>query len=367
MALVLAVIGFVVLGVIALLVAAYLLVAVGPVASAIAAVMALVPLAVVVWVIRWIDRWEPEPRAALLFALLWGAAASVGIALVFSFITQIVQAMSGVQQGLGTAFLSTVVQAPLVEEGAKGFGVLLLFWAFRRHFDGPVDGLVYGATIGIGFAFTENIQYFGLALVDSSAGGVGEIFFLRGILSPFAHVMFTACTGIVLGYASRRAGAGGAIGWFVVGLIPAIMLHALWNGAAFFVSDFYLYYAVVQVPLFLTGIAFVLFLRRDEQRVTRTRLAEYAAAGWFTPLEVGLVSTPGGRAAGRAWAARFGLEQAFTTFTRDATRLAFARQRVVSSRDRIGAQRAEADLLDALRHDRAALAAMPPFPMAPIG
>ena len=360
-ALVFGVIGFIMLGIVAVLVAAYMLYALGPTAAVIASLMALVPLAIVILVITWIDRWEPEPRLALLFAFLWGAAASVAIALIFSFGAQIVLSIAGIGPSGGTDFFSAVVQAPIVEETAKGVGVLLLFWAYRKHFDGPVDGLVYAATVAVGFAFTENIQYFGIALAESDLGSVAEVFFLRAILSPFAHVMFTAATGVALGVASRRVGAGGAIGYFILGLIPAVALHAFWNGASFLVRDFYGYYIAVQVPFFVIAVLIVVYLRRQEQRVTAARLAEYASVGWFTPAEVVQLSTGAGRSQGRAWAARHRLGPQFSRFLKDATRLAFARQRIVSSRDRIGGQRAEAELLARITADRRALAALPPL------
>lgn len=362
---VIATLGFALLAIAGVAVAAYLVYALGTGAAGIAFVLALVPLAIVLRTIAWIDRWEPEPRAALVFALLWGAAASIAIALIFSFIVQIGQSLAGIDDSYATVFFSAVVQAPLVEEVSKGFGLLLLFWAFRRHFDGPVDGLVYGAMIGVGFAFTENVQYFGLALAGTDLAEVSEIFFLRGILSPFAHVMFTACTGIILGFASRRASGVGAIGYVLIGLVPAIALHAFWNGMAFLVSDFYGYYLAVQVPLFLLGIAFVYFLRRAEQRVTAERLSEYAAAGWFTPDEVAMLSTAAGRARARVWAARHRLGTPFADFTRTATRLAFARQRLIGGRDQIGSQRAEAVLLARITTDRLALAGLPPLPQHP--
>src|SRR5690606_25773553 len=117
--------------------------------------------------IRWIDRWEPEPPGALVFAFLWGAAASIAIALLFDVGAQIVGAVMGIDGGFPSLLLGLVVQAPLVEEFGKGLGLLLLFWVVRRQFDGPVDGVVYGAMIAVGFAFIENIQYFGLAIGDA--------------------------------------------------------------------------------------------------------------------------------------------------------------------------------------------------------
>lgn len=361
---VLAAIGFVVLSLVIVLVAWYLLVVLGPTALSVALVLALIPLMGVLFFIRWIDRWEPEPRGALLFALLWGAGASVLIALIFSGVTQHYEALAGLTgSGLAT-FFETVVQAPVIEEFAKGLGILLIFWVMRRTFDGPVDGVVYAATIAIGFAFTENLQYFGLAInQDGGLGGdVAQTFLLRAILSPFAHVMFTACTGVLLGLAARRTSRLGAIGYFTAGLVPAIVLHAFWNSASYWATDWFRYYFVVQVPLFVLAIVGIARLRRHEQRLTRDRLAEYAAVGWFSESEVNLLSTAAGRQRAIAWATRNGLGRPYRRFVRDVTKLAFARQRLLAGRDRIGAGLDQAALLESITELRRALAALPALP-----
>lgn len=75
-----------------------------------------------------------------------------------------------------------------------------------------------------------------------------------------------------------------------------------------------------------------------------------------------MLSTATGRARARVWATRHGLGTPFADFTRTATRLAFARQRLISSRDRIGAQRDEGALLARITTDRLALAGLPPIP-----
>ncbi len=360
---VLAIAGFVLITIVLALVLVYLYSVLGPTALLYAGLLASIPLVAVLLGIRWIDRWEPEPRIVLLFAFFWGAAASVFIALVFSGITQSYLSSRGLQRSSLADFFETVVQAPIVEESAKGIGVLLLFWVMRKYFDGPVDGIVYGATVGIGFAFTENVQYFGLAIIqDNGFGqGVGETFLLRAVLSPFAHVMFTSVTGLALGIAARESNRVGAIGYFLLGLVPAVFLHGFWNSAGYWATNWYVYYVFIQVPLFVIAIVAVVRLRRHEQQLTYERLSEYAAAGWFTPSEVNLLSTGAGRRQVLAWAGRFGLRRRYRRFLQDATRLAFTRQRLISGKDDIGARRYEADLLDAIVADRRALAALPPL------
>ena len=84
-----AIVGIVVAGFVGLLVVAYLATGLGVSTLVIGSVLALVPLVVVLLAVRWIDRWEPEPRWALWFAFLWGAAVSVAIALIIDLGVQL--------------------------------------------------------------------------------------------------------------------------------------------------------------------------------------------------------------------------------------------------------------------------------------
>jgi RsiW-degrading membrane proteinase PrsW (M82 family) len=365
--LILGIIGFLVVGIAALIVVVYFLSFLGPGLTFVGGILALVPLTIVLIGIRWIDRWEPEPFGLLLFAFFWGAGVSIVLALTVDV---------GVSRAIGarggptgtTDLLQSVVQAPIVEESAKGFGVLLIFLVARRYFDGPVDGIVYAATVAGGFAFSENIQYFGVQISTEGGfdGSVAQIFFIRGLLSPFAHVMFTAMTGVFIGVAARQGNRILGIGLFFVGLIPAILLHALWNGALEFVYDFYGYYALVQVPLFAIALVGVVLLRRREVRLTQMRLAEYAAAGWFNAAEVQTLATPLGRRRSLSWAKGHGQGARMKAYIRDVTHLAFVRNRIVTQRDHVSALAEQATLLERITAERTALvAALAAAPSAP--
>jgi RsiW-degrading membrane proteinase PrsW (M82 family) len=323
----------------------------GPAASFIGLVLAVIPFVVVWFVVRYIDRWEPEPRRLLVFAAAWGAVAAVAIALGVDLLVTFVTG------GLPDA-VSSVVQAPMVEEIAKGLGVLLLYAFARRFFDGPVDGIVYGALIGAGFALTENVQYFAIGYLEGGPSEVATTFFLRAVLSPFAHVMFTSITGFAFGLAARRSlRTGAALRYAVPGLVGAIVLHAVWNGSATF-FNFFEVYATLQVPLFVAFIVGILLLRREESRLTRARLGEYADAGWFTPHEVDMLATAPGRRSALAWSRtlRGDRSAVMKSFIRDATALAAARQRALSGRDP-HAVATERHLLERTTAARAALLA----------
>jgi hypothetical protein len=174
-------------------------------------------------------------------------------------------------------------------------------------------------------------------------------------MSPFAHVMFTAFIGAAIGYAAQRPGWWRGVVAFGIGLVPAVLLHAFWNGVLFFISDFYGYYLVVQVPLFFVAVWLVSMLRKQEQRITRERLGEYAAVGWFHEQEVAMLSSPTGRREALRWARAHGMRPIMSAFIRDSTSLAYARQRILGDRDSIGAQADEAELLHKVATSRHAL------------
>lgn len=320
---------FGVLAIVLLAVVAYFTFALGPLASTIGFVAALFPLAVVLTGAFLIDRWEPEPVSLVIFALLWGALASVAISLLVDFI------LSGfLPETPLREIMRTVVQAPIVEELAKGLGIVLILLMGRRAFDGPLDGVVYAMLIASGFAFTENIQYFAIEVTSYGAAGLTQTFFLRAILAPFAHAMFTAVIGFAIGAAVRRGRQGNVAGMFFLGLAGAIVLHVIWNASATF-FNFYLLYVIIQVPLFVLFIVGIIMLRREEARLTQTRLHDYVAAGWFTPEEVTMLATPAGRRAGVRWAASLPGDRRRTMrdFIRDSAHLAGTRQRAISGRD----------------------------------
>ncbi|MBO0979574.1 PrsW family intramembrane metalloprotease [Microbacterium sp. SD291] len=338
------------LGLLMLALIAYFGLFLGPLASVIGLVLALVPLAVVFFVVRMIDRWEPEPRTLVFFAVAWGAIAAIGLTLLVDLGLTLAVGPRGEVAG-------AVVQAPIVEEFWKGVGVFLIFLIARRSFDGPVDGVVYGALVGAGFAFTENIQYFAISLIEGGGEQLTVTFIMRAVMSPFAHAMFTSLTGLAIGLAARRhASAGSALGFGLLGMLGAMVLHGLWNGSSF--ADFFLLYFILQVPLFIGFILGIVALRREEARLTRARLGDYAAAGWFTPEEITMLATPAGRKGALTWASQLRGDRRplMREFIKDSTALAAVRQRAITGRDPMAATDEQA-LLVRTRATRAALLA----------
>jgi protease PrsW len=300
------------------------------------ALAALLPVAVVVSAFLWVDRWEPEPPRVLLAAFGWGACVATLSALVVNSTARVV-ADQILGQGTGEQ-VSAVISAPLVEEGMKAAFLFLLMLVRKREFDGLVDGIVYAGLTAAGFAFTENILYFGRAFVDEGLfagtnGGVLTVFILRGLLSPFAHPLFTSMTGIGIGIATAsRHGAVKVIAP-IGGYLGSVGLHALWNGSAAVAGGlgFILVYFVIMVPLFIGMVVLVVWQRRREQRVVAAELPGFAAAGWIAPSEVPLLSSLAGRRGWRRAVRRHAgseASKAVAAYQATVTELAFLRARM---------------------------------------
>lgn len=196
---------------------------------------ALVQAFVALVVVRFLDLYEREPIAIITLLFLWGAVvaailASAGNAALSDQLPRDVEVVFG-----------PMISAPVVEELAKGLALVVAFlasrWAHRRfglfEFDGVTDGIVYGAAVGIGFAFTEDLYYF---FREARASGVAEALDVfvdrRDFLGPamFRHAIWTATFGAGLGAATRARSWRGKIGWPLLGLVAAMLMHAVNNG-----------------------------------------------------------------------------------------------------------------------------------------
>ncbi|MFC7374273.1 MULTISPECIES: PrsW family intramembrane metalloprotease [unclassified Brachybacterium] len=333
--------------------------------SLVAFTSALVPVAIVFTAVWWIDRYTPQPRSSVIYAFVWGAAGSV--ALTFLFGGMFTSWISPSEPSEVTAsFLGAVIQAPVIEESMKSFGlVALLIWG-RKYIAGPIDGVVYAALIGGGFAFTENILYFGRSFHQAQAAGevavFWETFFLRGVLSPFAHVCFTALCGLGLGIAAERRSLMLYFGLGIGGLSLGMVLHALWNGSSFFLEvdpqnplgGFLRYYVSVQVPIFVLLVAIVLFLRLRERHILRRQLSDYGRSGWFAPPEVDMLVAMGKRRKAEKWAARHGAvaRMAMRDLIRASIEVGMERNSVLHGKPSAKTRRRERELLERITADR---------------
>jgi RsiW-degrading membrane proteinase PrsW (M82 family) len=296
-------------------------------------VCATLPVPVYIMILLWIDRYEAEPKWMLATAFFWGALVAVFIAFIINTAGAITVAILTHNREVAEA-AGAVFFAPIVEESAKALILFILFFWRKDEFDGILDGIVYAGMVGLGFAMTENIQYYGKALLHNGGAGLTGTFILRGIFAPFSHPLFTSMTGIGLGWARQTNNS--FIKWTmpVVGLCVAMSMHAIWNGSPTFFGGggFLVMYFLLMAPIFLVAMPLIIFLAlKREGRVVRENLLCDFQRGLFTPEEYNRLCSVRGRI-GSSYQAltRGGIETWRTRmqYNQAASELAFHRSRV---------------------------------------
>ncbi|MDX6357047.1 MAG: protease PrsW [Nocardioidaceae bacterium] len=300
-----------------------------PRGTVLAALLAAVPVGPLVACFLWLDRYEPEPRRLLAGGLLWGVFVATAIAL-------LLEGVGGFVGGLSDKRMLEL-GAPLAEEASKGLFLLLLLWWRRSELDGILDGIVYAGMVGVGFAFTENILYLASAYdgsPDVGPGGVDALtgtFILRCLASPFAHPLFTACTGVGVGIAvgSRRRGV--RIVAPVVGYACAVLAHAAWNTATVYgPGNFVSVYVILMAPVFLLAVALATWVRQSEGRMLTGALADAARRGLLPATDIGWVVDLTARRRSRAYARQTGgpdAERAMRDYQQAVVELGFLHSR----------------------------------------
>ncbi|MFE9427841.1 PrsW family intramembrane metalloprotease [Kitasatospora sp. NPDC006697] len=251
--------------------------------------LAVLPVPFVLAALTWLNQGARLPLRRLALCLAWGSCAATLIALLANgWAGSWLVAAQGSERGQA---LGAELATPLIEETAKGLVLLAVMLPMRRRprrGTGPsprarvrlrhrrvAAGLVLGGTTACGFAFTENVLYLGRAFTDDQQQRLDSIglgltpslrdyddtvhaFLLRALLTPFAHPLFTALTGlglaVSLGCARRwTARLAAPAGW-----LAAVALHGGWNAAAGLgTHGFLAVYTLLMVPCFtaLAGLA----------------------------------------------------------------------------------------------------------------
>ena len=260
-------------------------------------ILAVLPVPVYVLLITSLERHVREPWPLLLGAFLWGAIVASFFAVLFNnLMLALFGAVAGPQIGMA---LAATLTGPFVEETAKGVALLLVFLFLRQELDDVVDGIVVGALVGLGFAMTENIMYFGRAYHAGGLLAVGALFYGRVILFGFGHALFTAATGAGFGLAEetdkplvRRLAP-------VAGWATAIFLHFMWNtlsvltGQAATGIQLFVLWPLMTLFLILPGIAVLVVIAvlgwRRESKVIAAELKEEVDRGVIRPGEYALL------------------------------------------------------------------------------
>lgn len=242
---------------------------------------AVVPTTFYVAVAWWLDRYEKEPWWLLALTFLWGAVPAIVLALIVEVILDV--PIRVLVTGEGAAVIAAAVGAPIVEELFKAVPLVLIFALHPREFDGLMDGLLYGALVGLGFAMTENVFYYLGAFADGGFGDWALVVFLRAVVFGLNHALFSSMFGLGLGLARYAGRPAVRLLAPLGGLTLAIVLHAIHN---FFVSTgTSLFLVSIGSDWFgvLLWLALVYLAGRQEAEWIEMELADEVRDGLLTP------------------------------------------------------------------------------------
>ncbi len=304
---------------------------------------ALIPTVFYIAFVWWLDRYEKEPFWLLALAFLWGAIPAAILSVILEIALDIPIAILG-GEGLVANLASVSINAPFVEESTKGLALIGLVLIFRHEFDDVLDGIVYGAMIGFGFAFTENLFAYFLPILMEEGIGAGLVnILMRAVVFGFNHAFWTGIVGAAVGYARLSRRWGRRIFVPVAGWATAILLHGIHNAGTTLVEQTFCLSLGVSVVVdwgglvLLLGVAY-LVLRKESHWIERG-LAEEVRRSALTPQEFDLLRSAGQRmwVRWRAW--NRGGREAYRSVGRYyqvATELAFKKRHLRSLGDEGG-------------------------------
>ncbi|WAA13780.1 glutamic-type intramembrane protease PrsW [Fervidibacillus halotolerans] len=198
------------------------------------------------------DEYETEPVFDVLRVFF------LGTILVFPimFLQYVLETEGIFTNGIMKAFLS----AAMLEEFFKWF--ILYFTVYKLvHFDEHYDGIVYGASLSLGFATAENILYL-------FANGLG-VAFGRALLPVSSHALF----GVIMGYYMGKAkfSTSQKERWIWISLLFPILLHGIYDLIILMDSNWFQLIVPFMIYLWWLGLRKVKKAKLIKQRIYEDR------------------------------------------------------------------------------------------------
>ncbi|MFA7562000.1 MAG: PrsW family glutamic-type intramembrane protease [Methanoculleus sp.] len=202
--------------------------------------LALGPGVFWLWYFYHRDRFAPEPITLIIKLFLLGSLVTLPVAFVEGFFGLFIV----------SPLIMGVIVAPIVEEYSK-------YWIVRRfaypdgRFDEPMDGIVYAASVALGFASLENVIYIFTAYMTTPSLVLDTVA-IRAIFSVPGHALFSSAFGYALGRAKFMA-ADLRPGVILRGLALAMVLHGTFN-FLLILADIAAYAMIVFILVLIPGL-----------------------------------------------------------------------------------------------------------------
>lgn len=163
------------------------------------------------------DRYEPEPVRKILKIFFAGIILVIPAGL----LEQIWRAsmVNSIHNADWVSFLGLAFGViALVEEGLKSIA-LIWMTGHSHELSEPVDGAIYGVTLGLGFASLENLLW-------ASIFGFG-VAILRAVVTTLAHASFTGWMGYFVSKYKLESNQGNSI--LLKGFLVAWITHGAYD------------------------------------------------------------------------------------------------------------------------------------------
>lgn len=200
------------------------------------------------------DRYEPEPVRKIFQVFLAGLLLVIPAGLLEQIWRG--QIVNSIQNGdwvrfLGLAFLVIA----LIEEGLKS--AVLIWLTGRSHeLNEPVDGPVYGITLGLGFASLENLLWANLF-------GYG-VAILRALVTTLAHASFTGWIGYYVAKYKLESNREAYI--LGKGFLLALATHGAYDFLLFLSNPFTSLFAFLLIAALLVRLYQLLQIKVERSR-----------------------------------------------------------------------------------------------------
>lgn len=174
------------------------------------------------------DRHRPEPIWLLIAAILMGYLAgylSLALYQSLEYFNLRMDAYALAKHSQLHLFLFCSLIIGPIEELAK-FVPFVLIFIHLKHFDEPIDGVVYASFIALGFALHETKIY--LPHLSYETG------LARSITSPLLHAIFASIWGYAYGFADIKK--KNRFKLCALGLLAAMLIHGVFDFFSLLVS-----------------------------------------------------------------------------------------------------------------------------------
>lgn len=201
------------------------------------------------WYFYRMDRHEPEPLKLIFKTFFAGLLLVIPAGLLEQFWKP--QLISSINNGAWVDFLvMAFLVVALIEEGLK---TIVLWWMVgkNKNLNEPADGIIYGVTLGLGFASLENLLW-------ASIFGYG-VAILRAVVTTLAHASFTGWAGYYIAKYKLESDAKASLVW--MGFLVAFLTHGLYDFLLFLKNS----WASVFAFILIAGLLFWLYRTLQEQ------------------------------------------------------------------------------------------------------